>query len=151
MHVALKGGAYRKLMGMLVDSVLLYGAEVWGCCRQIQAVEQVQLKGFRVFLGANRLHPRTSLEMEMDLLPVVWAAKKRCMDFWFKVLQMKPERLISSIAKEVLEKGSKIKWLADLRKTLKELGWGNIVGMELENMSEGERGQMMDSVVSGGR
>ena len=28
--VALKGGAYRKLMGMLVESVLLYGAEVWG-------------------------------------------------------------------------------------------------------------------------
>ena len=107
--MALKGGAYRNLMGMLVDSVLLYGVEVWGCCRQIQAVEQVQLKGFRVFLGANRLHPRTSLEIEMDLLPVDWEAKKRCMGFWFKVLQMKPERLIRSIAEEVLEKGSKIK------------------------------------------
>ena len=54
---------------------------------------------------------------------------------------MKPERLIKSIAKEVLEKGSKIKWLAALRKTLKELGWGNVVGMELENMSEAERGR----------
>ena len=64
-----------------------------------------------------------------------------------KVLQMKPEKLIRSIAEEVLEKGSKIRWLADLRKTLKELGWGNIystVGMELENMSEG---QMMDCSV----
>ena len=55
----------------------------------------------------------------MDLLPVVWAAKKRCTGFWFKVLQMKPERL--TIAEEVLEKGRTIKWLADLRKTLKEL------------------------------
>ena len=62
-----------------------------------------------MFLGANRLHPRTSLEMETDLLPVVWEAKKRCMGFWFQVLQMKPERLIRSIAEEVLEKGSKIK------------------------------------------
>ena len=53
-------------MGMLVDLVLLYGAKVWGCCRQIQAVEQVQLKGFRLFLGANRLHPRTSLEIDGD-------------------------------------------------------------------------------------
>ena len=66
--------------------------------------------------------------MEMDLLPVDWEAKKRCMGFWFKVQQIKPERLTRSIAKEVLEKGSKIKWLADLRKTLKELGWGNVVG-----------------------
>ena len=57
----------------------------------------------------------------MDLLPVDWAAKKRCMGFWFKVLQMKPERLIRSTAEEVQEKGSTIKRLADLRKTLKEL------------------------------
>ena len=27
--------------------------------------------------------------MEMDLLPVDWEAKKRCMGFWFKVQQIK--------------------------------------------------------------
>ena len=65
--------------------------------------------------------------MDLHATCVDWEAKKRCMGFWFKVQQIKPERLIRSIAEEVLEKGSKIKWLADLRKTLKELGWGNVV------------------------
>lgn len=32
-----------KLREVLVESVLMYGAEVWGCCRQLNSVEQVQL------------------------------------------------------------------------------------------------------------
>ena len=60
---------------------------------------------------------------------------------------MKPERLIRSIAEEFLEKGSKIKWLADLRKTLKELGWGNVVGMEVGICLKGRVGRLI--IVSG--
>ena len=38
-----KGESFTKLWEALVESVLLYGAEVWGCGRQALLVEQVQL------------------------------------------------------------------------------------------------------------
>ena len=46
-----------KDMKMLVESVVMCGAEVWGCCRQLGETEQVQLRAMRIFLGVGRLHP----------------------------------------------------------------------------------------------
>ena len=40
----LRKGRFGKLLEMLVESVVMYGAEVWGCCRQLGEVEQVQLR-----------------------------------------------------------------------------------------------------------
>ena len=49
-----------KLLEALVGSVLMHGAEVWGCCRQLDGIEQIQLRACRIFLfrGVGRLHPR---------------------------------------------------------------------------------------------
>ena len=82
----------------------------------------MQLQGLRVFLGINRHHPKTLLEMEMEMLPLEWAAKKRCVAFWVKLLQMISDRLIKVIAEDVLESVDKVKWMMDLRRTLKEIG-----------------------------
>ena len=49
------------LLEMLVDSVLLYGAEVWGSCGQLAPIEKIQLRAARIFLGVGRLHPKVSL------------------------------------------------------------------------------------------
>ena len=46
---------------MLVDSVLLYGVEVWGCGRQLRAIEEVQMRAVRIFMGMGRL-PSCSLK-----------------------------------------------------------------------------------------
>ena len=45
------GEASVKLLEALVESVLLYGAEVWSCCRQMGPREQVQMRATRIFLG----------------------------------------------------------------------------------------------------
>ena len=79
-------GTFRKLMTSLVDSTMLYGAEVWGCCRNLQSVQQVQLRAPRLFFGVGTLHPRTSLLLELGDLPVVWLARMKCMVFWLKIL-----------------------------------------------------------------
>ena len=42
-------GIFRKLMGSLVELTLMYGAEIWGCSRHLEAIEQVQLLAFRMF------------------------------------------------------------------------------------------------------
>ena len=79
-------GTFRKLMTSLVDSTMLYGAEVWGCCWNVQSIQQVQLRAVRLFFGVGTLHPRTSLLLELGDLPVVWLARIRCMVFWLKIL-----------------------------------------------------------------
>ena len=53
-----------------VLSVLVYGAEVWGYCGQTEALEQVQLRAARIFLGVGRRHPRVALQYEM--MPLVY-------------------------------------------------------------------------------
>ena len=69
-------GNLKKLMSALVDSTMLYGVEIWGC--NLESIEQVQLCAFHMFYGVGTLHPKTSLMMEMESLPVVWEARVRC-------------------------------------------------------------------------
>ncbi len=81
-------------MEALVETVLLYGAEVWGGSRILESVEQVQMRVAQIFLGVGRLHPRESLQFEMQMVPLRFEAKKRCIEFWVKVLRMEVNRLV---------------------------------------------------------
>ena len=47
-----------------MESVLLYGTEVWGCYSQVGplVIEQVQMQAARIFLGVGQLHPRVALK-----------------------------------------------------------------------------------------
>ena len=72
-----KGESFMRLLEALVDSVLLYGAEVWGCCRQTDPLVQVQLQATRVFLGVGRLHLRSAIEYEMRMMPVYMGSKRK--------------------------------------------------------------------------
>ena len=71
-----KGETFIKLMEALVQFVLLYGAKLWGCGRKLGAVEQVQLRMARMFLGVSRLHSKVFLQFEMGILPLELEAKE---------------------------------------------------------------------------
>ena len=73
-----QGDAFVKLLEAVVESVLLYGAEVWECCKRTDALEQVQLRAARILLGVGRRHPRVALQYEMVMLPLEWEARGRC-------------------------------------------------------------------------
>ena len=73
---------FKKLVDARVQSVLLYGAEVWGCLRRLESLEQVQLRAFRSYFGVSRSHSRTSLLVEMEALSVGWETRIRCILFW---------------------------------------------------------------------
>ena len=63
-------------MVAMVDTDVMYGAEAWGCLGKLQIVEDVlQMRGFQMFLGVSRYHPRTALSMEMGMLPLVWESR----------------------------------------------------------------------------
>ena len=55
-----------RLLEMLVESVLLYGVEAWGGGGQLDAVENVQMRAARIFLGVGRYHLLVSLQFEME-------------------------------------------------------------------------------------
>ena len=59
-----------NLMEALVESALMYGAVVWGSCKWLDCIEQIQLRVYRIFLGVGRLPPKTSLQIEKGLLPL---------------------------------------------------------------------------------
>ena len=44
-------GTFRKLMSSLVESTILYSAEIWGCNRNLEGIEQTQLRALRMFFG----------------------------------------------------------------------------------------------------
>ena len=64
----LRGKTFLKLLEMLVYSVLLYGTEVWGSCGQLAPIESIQLRAARTFLGLGRLHPKVSLQFELNIV-----------------------------------------------------------------------------------
>ena len=120
-----KGRTYVKLLEALVGSVLMYGAEVWRCCRQLDSIEQIQLRVCRIFLGVGRLHPKTSLQIEMGMRPLRWEAEIRCTKFWHRVLNMGEVMLVKRprAAMEVLSLRGGVKWWRNLELCLADLGW----------------------------
>ena len=119
-----------------MESVLLYGAEVWGCGRQALLVEQVQLRAARIFLGVGRLHPKVALQFEM----------RRCIEFWLKVLRMGDDRLVKWVVVEAGEMAKKIGWQKDLEQGLEEFGWREVGVEGLGRMSLMEIGHMLRDI-----
>ena len=110
-----------KLMEALVESALMYGAEVWRSCKWLYCIEHVQLQAYRIFLGVGRLHSKTSLHIEMGLFPLKWEAKTRCIEFWHKVMMMgEDERLVkkSSNGSTVTERKSGRRPWSDVLQTM---------------------------------
>ena len=88
-----------KLMEMLVGSVLMYGAEVWGG-GQLGPVEGVQMRAARIFLGVGRLHPLVSLLYELNMMPLRWEGMRRCIEFWVMVMRLNDEKLLKVVMLE---------------------------------------------------
>ena len=63
-----------------MESIILYGAEIWGCVRSLEFVEQVQLSGIPHVFGGKYL---ASQRVPLDMLPVIWEAKMRTSAFSF--------------------------------------------------------------------
>ena len=99
-----QGESFVKLLEAMVESVLLYGAEVWGCCKRTEALVQVQLRSARIFLGVGRRNPRVALLYEVMMLPLVWEVwygrlyRRRCVGFWMRMMRMKEKRIVRMVA-----------------------------------------------------
>ena len=75
-----------QLLQSLVESVLMYGVEVWGRHHKLEGLSQIQLRALSVIFGARLHYPKASLLMEADAVPVAWLARVRCAAYFFKVI-----------------------------------------------------------------
>ena len=64
----------------------------------------MQMRAARIFLGVGRLHPRVSLQFEVQMVPLNFEAKKRCIEFWVKVMRMEGNscRLVKMVMLEAM-------------------------------------------------
>ena len=53
----INGHTFLKMMEVMVNSVVLYGSEVWGCCSNLDQVEQLQYLGCSTVLTGGILGP----------------------------------------------------------------------------------------------
>lgn len=54
------------------------------------------------------------MQYGMMMLPLEWTAKRRCIEFWMKVLRMHARRVVK-LTLETLESRGKVKWLEDVQ------------------------------------
>ena len=112
------------------------------------AVENVQMRAARIFLGVGRRHPLVSLQFEMDMLPVKWEALRIGIEFWVQVMRMNDDRLVKVVMLlEALEIGSKVKWIKDLQQSLEKLGWGGLNVVTLDGLTIKEVKQLLKDTV----
>ena len=114
--------------------------------RSLEKIEQVQLRTFRTFFGVGTLHSKASLRMELESLPVVWEARVRCAQFYYKVLTSKvyESRLLRKVASQAVEceKGS---WMRSIGRCGK-VGCQDVSGGFIRKLSEADVKGMLLSV-----
>jgi len=124
-----------RLLELLVESVLVFGAEVWGCGGLLGSVENVQMWAARIKLGMGSLHLLVSLQFEIDLLPLKWEAIRRGINFRVQVMRMDDNRLGKVVMLEALELGNKVRWVKDLQQSLERCGWRGLGVMALNGLT----------------
>ena len=142
------GCTFKKLYDSMVQSVLLYGAEAWGCLRCLEPLEQAQLRAFRSYFGVPRSHSRTSLLAEMEVLSVVWEARIRCIGFWHRILidQRYHQRLIQRLAYAALMTPRRSQWIGKLGICLEAFGWQDCSCATLAGVSGRQLREMLRSI-----
>ena len=74
----------------------------------------------------GRLHPKISLQFELNTLPLEREAIKRCIEFWVKVMRMDENRLLKQVMVEVIEREDEVRWKHGLERSLRKFGWGGL-------------------------
>ena len=80
-----------------------------------------------MFFGVGTLHPKTSLWFEMEMMPLVWKAKMRCVRFRLKAMSAAAYegRLLKKIARHTMGCG-KGAWVKNIAKCVGDFGWSGM-------------------------
>ena len=125
---------------------MLYGAEIWGCNRDLEKIEQVQMRALRLFFGVGTLHPKVSLLAEIGDLPV-WLARMWCVMFWSKVLTSRAYdgRLLRRIAVEAVRFGRGT-WIGKMSVCWGQFGWEDVNVEVPKELSDVEVREILEAI-----
>ena len=73
----------------------------------------------------GRRHPRVALQYEMMMLPLVWEARRRCIEFWVRMMRMEEKRIVRMVALEAWECQRMVKWVEELKDSLEKFWWSS--------------------------
>ena len=88
-----------------------------------------------------------SLQFEMQMVSLRFEAKKRCIEFWVKMLRMEGKRLVRMVMLEAMGLRGKVKWIENLKQSLEEIGWMGVGMEELGRLSNDEVVKMLRDCV----
>ena len=85
--------------------------------------------------------------MELESLPVVWEARVRCMQFWYKVLTSKiyEGRLLRKVVLQAVECG-RGSWMRSIGRYIGRFGWQDMSGGVVRELPEAKVKCMLLSV-----
>ena len=141
-------GVFRKLMSSLVESTMLYGAEIWGCNWDLEKIEQVQMRALRLFLALELSTQKSHFwRAEMGDLPVKWLARMRCGMFWSKVLTSRTYdgQLLRRITVEAVRFGRGT-WIGKMSVCWGQFGWKDVNVEAIKELSDVEVREVLEAI-----
>lgn len=87
---------FEKLYTSCVVPILEYGASVWGA-KQYQAIDNVQNRALRYFLGVHRFTPILALYGDTGWLPTSYHRWICIIRYWNRLISMNDSRLTKKV------------------------------------------------------
>ena len=110
--------SYSKLYETCVQSILNYGAEIWGYSSETKTTI-VQNRAMRVFLGVNKRAPNIGMLGDLGWIPHCNAKHICLLRYWNKLINLADDRLTKRVFNtDYLGKG---KWCKSVKKILTDL------------------------------
>ena len=75
-----------ELYSKMVKPILLYGSEIWGFSKNIQCLENVQLRFCKLLLKLKTSTPSYMIYGELGLFPIEIDVKLRMISYWARLL-----------------------------------------------------------------
>ena len=119
-----------KIFFKLFDSQVLpistYGSEIWGLCKNIDAIERVHLFAIKRFLGVHPKTPKHLLYGDTGRYPLFVTTYVKCIKFWLRLLRLDNSRYSKKAYNmlKYLQGQNFITWVDDIRNTLYTYGYG---------------------------
>ena len=142
-----------KLMGSLVESTLMYGAEVWGCSRHLEAIGQVQKTTCpqNVFWSGHTSSQSIFMVWDGDVTTCDMGGKDAVLAILDRkcwVLRLYEDRLLKKpIAKHAVKCG-KGAWITNMAKCVGDFGWSGMGVDAVRSLSDTEIQEMLEPAVA---
>ena len=110
-----------------ISSVLMYGSEIWGL-EHMQCVEYVHTYACKRFASAPLNTCNAAIMGECGRLPLIINSSRRCLKYWFKILNMPEQRFVRKcyLMLRLLDNQGKENWVTKVRKHLYQNGFGYV-------------------------